>query len=72
MAVQEINNKSDGMYDDILPDTQLRLSLGDSRGSFNLAVESAYRLLDLRRPLFFGRDNRYTGDHTKLPLTILF
>ena len=45
MAVEDLNNKSDGMFDDVLPDTQLKFAVrGSSKRHANVA--SALELLE--------------------------
>ena len=38
MAVREINNKTDGLYDDILPNVIVKLAIRDSRITFSNTV----------------------------------
>ena len=38
MAVREINNKTDGIYDDILPNVLVKLAVRDGRASFSNTV----------------------------------
>uniref|UniRef100_A0A0D3KB68 Receptor ligand binding region domain-containing protein n=2 Tax=Emiliania huxleyi TaxID=2903 RepID=A0A0D3KB68_EMIH1 len=45
MAIQEINNKTDGVADDLLPNTQLLLSYRDSRCDPDFGFDAAYELL---------------------------
>ena len=44
MAVNEINNKKDGIFDDILPDVQVRYGVRDSLHTFQNAVLAAIDL----------------------------
>jgi hypothetical protein len=41
MALNEINNKSDGIYDDILPNTKLQFVVRPTKRSFSISVNSA-------------------------------
>ena len=38
MAVREINNKTDGLYDDILPNVMVKYAIRDSRVTFSNTV----------------------------------
>ena len=44
LAVQHINDKSDGFYDDVLPSTTLEFALYDSKRDEGVAVVNAFRL----------------------------
>ena len=44
MAVNEINNKNDGIFDDILPDVHVRVGVRDSLHTFQNAVLAAIDL----------------------------
>lgn len=44
MAVNEINNKKDGVFDDILPDVQVRYGVRDSLRTFEKTVLAAIDL----------------------------
>ncbi len=41
MAIREINNKSDGIYDDLLPQTRLKLVTRHSGSYFSTATIAA-------------------------------
>jgi len=45
MAIEEINNKTDGVADDLLPNTQLLLAHRDSRCDAAFGSDTAYELL---------------------------
>ena len=53
LAIEAINNKNDGLYDDILPETKLEFSVRDGRldsgvaviGAFELATSGAHAIL---------------------------
>ena len=44
LALSHVNNKSDGFWDDLLPETMLNISLMDSRRSESAAVIGGFRL----------------------------
>ena len=46
MAVNHINNKTDGFYDDLLPNTTIKVSVYDSRRDEGTAAVNAVRIFD--------------------------
>jgi len=44
MAIREINNKTDGIADNLLPNTKLKLAVTFARGSYYLAIQAAQAL----------------------------
>jgi hypothetical protein len=49
MAVNEINDKTDGIFDDLLPDVQIKLAVRDGREDF---AQSVLHALDFTKKLF--------------------
>lgn len=47
MAFDQINNKTDGIFDDILPHTTLRIIHRTSKNKFRVGVVNAYALLQI-------------------------
>ncbi len=45
MAIDDINNKTDGIHDDLLPQTEIRSVLRSPRQKFYLGVEDAMSML---------------------------
>ena len=47
MAVRQINNKSDDIYDNLLPDSALETIIFDARGTYNLGIKFGYDMLNI-------------------------
>jgi hypothetical protein len=47
MAVRDINNKSDGIYDALLPESVLKTTIHDPLESYNLGIQFGYHMLTL-------------------------
>lgn len=47
MAIDDINNKTDGVHDDLLPSTELRSVLRSPRQLFKLGVEAASEMISV-------------------------
>ena len=47
MAVSDINDKSDGIYDDLLPESVFKTIIHDARGTYNLGIEYGYDMLNI-------------------------
>ena len=56
MAIKEINDKNDGIFDDLLPDVQVKLAVRDGQDDF---AQSVLHALDFTKKLF-----RPVGAHT--------
>lgn len=47
MAVKDINDKSDGIYDSLLPETVLKTTIHDTHERYNLGIQSGYAMLSI-------------------------
>jgi hypothetical protein len=47
MAVKNVNDKSDGVYDYLLPETVLKTTIHDTHQRYNLGIRSGYEMLSI-------------------------